>query len=147
MTRKRHHTDVRFGYFDGNVRTVALFIGEGHDGEIVLEGDDLDMVTAAFFHLFGHTVEPGLKRFGLRKYRNAGTVEITDDRLSAYHKDRRHAHDVSFSLSVHDSRPGELRLWAQSTQAKIYMNFMMDRAATEEFGRRLAEAAQWEVAA
>lgn len=76
MTRKKHYTDVRFGYFDGNARTVALFIGEMQDGEVVLEGDDLDMVTAAYFHLFGHTVEPGLKTYGLRKYRNAHVTQL-----------------------------------------------------------------------
>jgi hypothetical protein len=147
MTRKRHHTDVKFGYYDGNRRTVALFIGEMQDGELVLDGDDLDMVTAAFFHLFGRTVEPGLRHYGLRKYRNAGTLTVTDDRLSIYYPDRRDAHDISFSLSTHDSRPGELRLWAESTKAKMFMNFMMDKATTEEFGRRLASAAEWEVAA
>ena len=147
MTTKRHHTDVRFGYHDGNARTVALFIGEMRDGEVVLEGGDLDMVTAAYFRLFGHTVEPGLKSFGLRKYRNAGTVTVTDDRLSVHFPDRRVTHDLSFSLSIHDSRSGELRLWAQSTKFKMYLNFMMDKATTEEFGRRLAEASQWEVSA
>lgn len=76
MTRKKHYTDVRFGYFDGNARTVALFIGEMQDGEVVLEGDDLDMVTAAYFHLFGHTVKPGLKTYGLRKYRNAHVTQL-----------------------------------------------------------------------
>ena len=147
MTQKRHHTDVRFGYHDGNARTVALFIGEMQDGEIVLEGGDLDMVTAAHFHLFGHTVEPGLKNFGLRKYRNAGTVTVTDDRLSVYYPDRRDAHEVSYSHSPHDTSPGEQRQGAQDTRPKRALNVVMAEAPTEEFGRRLAEAAQWEVAA
>lgn len=143
---KGHHTDVKFGYYDGNVRTVALFVGEMHDASVTLEGHDLDMVTAAYFHLFGHTVEPGLRKFGLRKYKNGAVTTVTDDRMSIYYPDRRDAHELSWSLSVSDSRPGELRLWVESTQTKMWLNFMMDKATTEEFGRRLASAAEWDVA-
>lgn len=146
MPRRPHYTDVRFGYDDGNVRTVRLMVGQD-DVSVTLEGGNLDMVTAAFFHLRGYRVEPGLKHYGLRKYRNAGTVTITDDRLSVYHKERRLRHELSFSLSVYDDRPNDLRLWVESTRTKMWMNFEMDVATTEEFGRRLASAAQWEDAA
>ena len=74
-------------------------------------------------------------------------TEIVDDRMSIFHRGRREEHDLSWSLMRSDMHPDELRLWVQSTQAKMYMNFMMDKATTEEFGRRLAAAAEWEVAA
>ena len=146
-SRKRHFTDVQFGYHDGRIDTVRLMISEHQDGDITIEGHDLDMVTAAFFHLFGYTVEPSLKRFQLRKYKNGLTTSIVDDRMSIYHRDRREKHALSWSLMVSDDRPDELRLFVNSTQTKMYMNFMMDKDTTAEFGRRLSEAAQWDVAA
>ena len=146
-SRKRHFTDVQFGYHDGRIDTVRLMISEHQDGDITIEGHDLDMVTAAFFHLFGYTVEPSLKRFQLRKYKNGWTTHIVDDRMSIYRRDRRKKYALSWSLMVSDDRPNELRLWVESTQAKMYMNFMMDKDTTAEFGRRLAEAAKWDIAA
>lgn len=147
MTRKRHFTDVQFGYYDGRVDTVRLMIGEWQDGDLTIEGDDLDMVTAAFFHLFDHTVEPSLKSFGLRKYKNGAVTHIVDDRCGIYGRRWKKRHPLSWSLMESDTRPGELRLFVNSTETKMYMNFMMDKKTTQEFGRRLAAAAEWEVAA
>ena len=140
--RKRHYTDVRFGECVGAVR---LMTDGGQVADLTIEGVDLDMVTAAFFHLFGYAVEPGLKRFQLRKYKNASFATVTDDRMSIYYPSRRKEHALAWSLSSSDDRPGELRLWVQSTQAKMYMNFMMDKATTAEFGCRLAAAAEWDL--
>ncbi len=147
MPKKNTYTPVHFGYDDGCARTVLLMIGEWRDGNITLEGHDLDMVTAAFFHLFGYTVEPGLKQFQLRKYKNGVVTHIVDDRMSVYHTDRREKHALSWSLMASDDRPDELRLFVNSTQTKMYMNFSMSKDATAEFGRRLAEAAEWDIAA
>ncbi len=143
MSRKRRYTDVKFVYYDGNAHTVRLVVGDWEDGSVTLEGDDLDMVTAAFFHLRGYIVEPGLKRYGLRKYKNGGTTTITDDRLS-YRKRNQRVPPVHYSLDANDDRPGQLRLWVQCTRAKVWLNFSMDRKTADEFGRRLAAAAEWD---
>ena len=147
MTQKRHFTDVKFGYHDGRRDTVRLMIGYWQDGDITIEGDDLDMVTAAYFHLFGHAVSPGIKHYGLREYKNGAVTHIVDDRCGIYGRRWKKRHPLSWSLMESDGRPGELRLWVQSTETKMFMNFMMDKPTTEEFGRRLAVAAEWEVAA
>ena len=147
MARKRHFTDVQFWKYDGRRDTIRLVVTDMEDASITLEGHDLDMVAAAYFHLFGYTVEPGLKQFDLRKYKNGGVTHIVDDRMSIHHPDRRKKHALSWSLMVSDDRPGELRLWVQTTQTKMWMSLNMSKATTEEFGRRLASAAEWEVAA
>ena len=140
---KQHYTEVCFGY--GETHDAIRLMTQ--DGRLTMEGDDLDMVTAAFFHLLGYTVEPSLKRFQLRKYKNGVTTTITDDRTTVYHPERRREHELHFSLSVTDDRPDELWLHVAATQAKLYMNLWMDKKTTTEFGRRLSEAAGWDVAA
>lgn len=144
MSKRKHYTQIQFGYYDGNIRTVRLMIGEWEDGSVTLEGDDLDMVTAAFFHLRGHQVHPGLKHYGLRKYKNGATTEITDDRMS---RKKGSGDPLSYSLSINDARPGDLRLWVESTHTRMWLNFEMDKKAADEFGRRLSEAAEWDAVA
>jgi predicted secreted protein len=147
MTKKRYFSDVKFIYRDsleGTTRTVTLWT---KTAEVVVEGFDLDMVTAAFFHLFGHTVSPGIKHYGLREYKNGAVTHIVDDRLSTKRRQQRQTHPLSWSLMVSDDRPGELRLWVEATTVQMHMILMMDKKTTTEFGRQLAKSAGWEIAA
>ncbi len=143
--RKFIHTEIEFGYYDGRSDTVMLILPG--QSAVTLEGDDLDLVTAAYFHLRGHQVSPSIKSFGLRKYKNGAVTTITDDRMSYKKRDKRTEHPLSFSISITDTWPGTLRLWVESTHTKMWFNFEMSKEQTEEFGRRLAEAARWDVAA
>ena len=149
---KRHYTDVQFGYDDGNIRTVQIGITRAGapssllDTSLTLKGRDLDMVTAAFFHLRGYAVTPGIKSFGLRKRKNGVTTTIADRRM--YYK-KRVVEPLSFQLSNADDRPDDLRLWVQSTKhtkrPHLWLNIKMNEKAANEFGRRLAEAAKWDI--
>ncbi len=146
---KRYYTDVEFGYDDGNIRTVQIGIHRTGapswwlDASVTLKGVDLDMVTAAFFHLRGYDVWPGLKTYRLRKYKNASTTTITDDRM---HYKKGVVGPLSFQLSNTDDRPDDLRLWVQSTKhTHVWLNIDMNKKTADEFGRRLAEAAEWDV--
>ena len=142
MAKKIHYTQLEFGYDDGYIRTVMLIIGK-HDAAVTLKDRDLDMVTAAFFHLRDYAVSPGIKSFGLRKYKNCATTTITDDRLSLR---KGVVGPLCYSLSINDTRPGDLRLWIQSTKhTHLWLNIEMNEKTADEFGRRLAEAAEWDI--
>ncbi len=136
------YTSIHFGYDDGNVRTVMLGLGY-YDASITLKGNDLDMVAAAFFHLRGYVVKPGIKSFGMRLYRNGATIMVTDDRM---HYKKGVVGPLTYSLSINDDRPGALRLWIQSTKhTHVWFNFEMNEKTADEFGRRLADAAEWDI--
>jgi hypothetical protein len=46
-------------------------------------------------------------------------------------------------MSIFD---GYLRLWVQSTvQRLLYFNIYFSKVDAEEFGRRLAEASEWDI--
>ncbi len=159
MTKARHYTPLKFGYDDGDARTVMLIIGN-YDASVSLKGDDLDMVTAAFFHLRGYAVSPSLRHYRLKKigWRN----EVDDERMSMiadreilkvtrFHKGKElkghRSASLHFSLMTPQERPDELRLWIQSTaNSSFLLSIMMNKKTADEFGRRLAEAAQWDVA-
>lgn len=150
--KKHKSTKVSFGWDDGDVRTVMLMIGT-HDAGVTLRGHDLDMVTAAFFHLRGYEVSPGLKKFGLRKYKNGAVTTITADRMHYNERIRRekrtmarHKYPLSISLSTSDTWPGTMRLWIQSTaHPHLWLNFELSKRDTAELGRRLADAAEWDI--
>ena len=159
MTKARHYTQLEFGYSDGDVRTVKLIIGN-HDASVSLRGDDLDMVTAAFFHLRGYAVSPSLRHYKLKKIDWENGVDdrrmsMLADReilkITRFHKGKeRKGHrsaSLHFSLTTPQGRPDELRLWIQSTaNSSFWLNIMMNKKTADEFGRRLAEAAQWDIA-
>jgi hypothetical protein len=139
---RRHYTQLKFGYDDGNARTVMLIIGDG-DAATTLEDNNLDKITAAFFHLRGHAVTPGIKSFGLRKYKNGFTTTVTDDFMSRKRIDVGPTH---YSMSIDDTNPGDLRLWIQSTlDRSTWLDIRMNKKTADEFGRRIAEAAEWDV--
>ncbi len=136
------YTKIQFRWDGGNVRTVMLGLGH-YDASITLKGKDLDMVAAAFFHLRGYVVKPGIKSFGLRKYKNGLTTMVTDDRMSLR---KGVVGPLTYSLSMDDDRPDDLRLWIQSTKhTHVWFNFEMNEKTADEFGRRLADAAEWDI--
>ena len=152
MTKPRHYTQLEFGSgydCDSGTQTVVIRIGNNWDhgdASVTLKGDDLDMVTAAFFHLRGYTVTPGIKQFGLRRYKNYSTTTVTDDRTSLIKGALLVFGPLAYSLSIDDARSGDLRLWIQSTcNSEMWLNIMMNKKAADEFGRLLAEAAEWDI--
>ncbi len=164
---KRHYTDVEFGYDDGNIRTVQIGITRTGapssllDASVTLKGDDLDMVTAAFFHLRGYAVSPSLRHYKLKKIGWENCWWVDDGRMSMtakrdilqvtkFRKGKEwkghRAASLHFSLSLPHKRPDELRLWIQSTaNLSFWLSIMMNKKTADEFGRRLAEAAEWDV--
>jgi len=146
LTRRSRST-ISFGYEDGAADTVKIIVGERgwQDASFSLKGLDLDLVAAAFFHLRGYAVTPGIRKFKLRSYVNAGIRTVTDQRMSSRADSL--PGNVSFSLSGPtelSSKPHRWRLWIQSmTSPSLWLNIYMDEKTASEFERRLAEAGGW----
>ena len=151
MTKR--YDSIEFGYDDGRADTVMVRKGPA---SVTIEGQDLENMAAAVLHLQGYAVQPGLRKLGLRKYKNCRTTTITDQRMSIRKGTRGPLH---FSVSKTDgysyktdsgrvvNRKGTaLWIWAQSTvNPSFHMNFVLSKEESEEFGRRLAESAEWEL--
>ena len=146
------YSSIEFGYMDGRWDTVLIAVGpkkkgavglSNFDASVTIMGNDLDMVTAAFFSLRDYDLKPGIKSFGLRRRTVREITTVEDDRR---HYRKGIVGPLSYSLSIADDRPRELRLWIQSTQnPDVWFNLFMDKKTTDEFGQRLADAAGWDI--
>jgi hypothetical protein len=145
--RARTFTPIKFGYDDGRADTVLLIL-EG--ARLTLEGELLQRVTAAYFSVHDFAVSPSLRSLGLKKTiwatpRRAaraatarGNYVVQDSLMRDGRKGPLH-----ISMSIFD---GYLRLWVQSTvQRLLYFNIYFSKVDAEEFGRRLAEASEWDI--
>lgn len=137
----RKYTDVEFGYDDGRVNTVMLMVG---GASVTLQGEMLDKVTASFFSLHGYGVSPGIRAYKLKKSTPwKGHNVVTDNYMSATKGGPGRKGPLHFTLSTTD---GRLRLWIQSTvHPHFHLNINFSKKDAAEFGRRLAEAAGWDV--
>jgi hypothetical protein len=147
------YSKIEFGYDDGRADTVLVRSGSA---SVSIEGQDLENMTAAVLSLQGYEVRPGIRALGLRKYKNCRTTTIHDQRANVRNGVKGPLH---FSVSSTEGysyemkggsrvkRPGTpLRLWAQSTvNPSFHMNFVFNQKDAKEFGKRLAEAADWEL--
>lgn len=134
-------TDVHFGLVDGKRHSVKIAIGEWRTAYVLLEGEDLLNVHAAFVDLFRGGNDEGLEKYDLRRWRDSVASTCVDDQRRNWDRPKqREKHPLSWSLTRLDERPEELRLWVQSTRGGIYMSILMDKETTAEFGRRLEKA-------
>lgn len=147
------YSEIEFGYDDGRADTVMIRSGSA---SVSIEGRDLENVTAAVLSLQGYEVKPGIRKLGLRKYKNCRTTTIHDQRMSARNPAKGPLHFSASSSEgySHKTEGGNrvkktgmpLRLWVQSTvNSSFHMNFVFSQKDAKEFGERLAEAAGWEL--